>query len=61
MHFIRILILIIYHAKGTLAGGFAFGGAEVQAKLLEAEGVEVSDNKVDLKVYQWDDLNEELF
>ncbi len=51
----------VVDAKGTLAGGFAFGGAEVQAKLLEAEGVKVSENKVDLSIYQWDDLNEELF
>ncbi|MEE3400220.1 MAG: methylated-DNA--[protein]-cysteine S-methyltransferase, partial [Eubacterium sp.] len=48
----------VVDAKGTLAGGFAFGGAEVQAKLLEAEGVKVSDNKVDLSIYQWDDSNE---
>ena len=46
----------VVDAKGFLAGGFAFGGAEVQAKLLEAEGVEVKDNKVDLGKYQWDDL-----
>ena len=45
----------VVDAKGFLAGGFAFGGAEVQAKLLEAEGVEVSDNRVNLRIYQWDD------
>ena len=48
----------VVDAKGTLAGGFAFGGAEVQAKLLEAEGVKVNENKVDLSIYQWDDSNE---
>jgi alkylated DNA nucleotide flippase Atl1 len=37
-----------------MAGEFAFGGAGVQAKLLEAEGIEVVDSKVDLKRYQWD-------
>ncbi len=41
----------VVNAKGELAGGFAFGGAEVQAKLLRAEGVEVVDGKVDLEKY----------
>lgn len=44
----------VVNAKGELAGEFAFGGAGVQAKLLEAEGIEVVDSKVDLKRYQWD-------
>ena len=43
----------VVDAKGELAGGFAFGGAEVQAKLLAAEGVEVKNGRVDLSVYQW--------
>ncbi len=47
----------VVDAKGYLAGGFAFGGAEVQAKLLESEGVEVKGNQVDLRVYQWDDTD----
>lgn len=47
----------VVDAKGYLAGGFAFGGAEVQAKLLESEGVEVKENQVDLRVYQWDDTD----
>ena len=38
----------VVHAKGELAGGFAFGGAEVQARLLRADGVEVEKNRVDL-------------
>lgn len=42
----------VVNAKGELAGAFAFGGAGVQAKLLEAEGVEVIDDRVDLKKYQ---------
>ena len=41
----------VVNSKGELAGGFAFGGAEVQAKLLRAEGVEVVDEKVDLEKY----------
>lgn len=41
----------VVNAQGELAGKFAFGGADVQAKLLEADGIEVTDNKVDLKKY----------
>lgn len=41
----------VVNAKGELAGEFAFGGAGAQAKLLEAEGIEVIDGKVDLKKY----------
>lgn len=44
----------VVNAKGELAGAFAFGGAGEQAKLLEAEGIEVVDDRVDLKKYQWD-------
>ena len=44
----------VVNAKGELAGEFAFGGPGAQARLLEAEGVTVSDGKVDLAIYQWD-------
>ena len=43
----------VVNAKGELAGEFAFGGAGAQAKLLEAEGVEVRDGRVDLQKYGW--------
>ncbi len=43
----------VVNAKGELAGEFAFGGKGAQAKLLEAEGIEVVDGKVDLGKYQW--------
>ena len=43
----------VVNAKGELAGGFAFGGAEKQAKLLEAEGIIVTDGRVDLDKFQW--------
>lgn len=43
----------VVNAKGELAGEFAFGGAGVQAGLLEAEGIEVTDGRVDLSRYQW--------
>ncbi len=38
---------------GKLASGFAFGGMEVQAALLEEEGVEVFDGAVDMNKYRW--------
>ncbi|MBO5239221.1 MAG: methylated-DNA--[protein]-cysteine S-methyltransferase [Lachnospiraceae bacterium] len=41
----------VVNAKGELAGEFAFGGAGVQEKLLEADGVEVKNGKVDLNKY----------
>ena len=44
----------VVDSKGRLAGEFAFGGAGVQAKLLEDEGVAVTDGYVDLKLYQMD-------
>ncbi len=44
----------VVDSKGELAGGFAFGGAEVQAKLLEAEGIVLTNGRVDLSKYQWD-------
>ncbi len=43
----------VVNAKGELAGEFAFGGAGVQARLLQAEGIEVMSGKVDLEKYQW--------
>ena len=43
----------VVNAKGELAGEFAFGGQVAQAKLLKAEGITVSDGKVDLILFQW--------
>ena len=43
----------VVNAKGELAGEFAFGGPGEQAGLLEAEGVEVTDGRVDLGRFQW--------
>ncbi len=40
---------------GGLAPAFAFGGIDVQAAKLRAEGIEVrADNTVDLERYLWD-------
>lgn len=41
----------VVNAKGELAGAFAFGGEQVQEKLLQAEGVEVKNGKVNLQKY----------
>lgn len=41
----------VVNAKGELAGAFAFGGENMQASLLEQDGIEVRDGKVDLKKY----------
>lgn len=43
----------VVNSKGELTKSFAFGGVNVQADLLRAEGIIVVDNKVDLKKYQW--------
>lgn len=41
----------VVNAKGELAGEYAFGGAWAQKELLEADGIEVVDGRVDLKKY----------
>ena len=41
----------VVNSKGELAGEFAFGGPCAQQRLLEADGIEVIDGKVDLKKY----------
>ena len=41
----------VVNSKGELASEFAFGGMGEQRKLLDAEGIEVKDNKVDLSKY----------
>ena len=42
----------VVNAKGEVADNFAFGGAEVQRKKLEQEGIIFADNgKINLKKY----------
>ena len=43
----------VVNSKGELAGEFAFGGVGEQEKLLMADGIEVTDGRVNLKEYQW--------
>lgn len=41
----------VVNRDGMLAPAFAFGGVDIQKQMLENEGVEVTDGKVDLKKY----------
>ncbi len=43
----------VVNAKGLLTDNYVFGGIEVQKLLLERDGVEVKDYKVDLDKYKW--------
>lgn len=43
----------VVNAKGELADEYIFGGKGVQQKLLEEDGIEVVDGKVDLDRYGW--------
>lgn len=43
----------IVNNKGELSGSFAFGGAHEQQRRLEADGIEVINNKIDLQKYQY--------
>ena len=45
------------NSKGELAGAFAFGGADVQAERLRADGIEVENGRVDLKKYGVENAN----
>lgn len=42
----------VVNSQGRLAKAFVFGGINVQKELLEKEGVEVADCRVDLSKYQ---------
>ena len=42
----------VVNSKGELAGEYAFGGAWKQAQILESEGVEVAEGKVNLERYR---------
>lgn len=47
----RIPCYRVVNAKGELSGAFAFGGKNVQADRLMADGIEVVGGRVDLKKY----------
>lgn len=41
----------VVNSKGELSGEFAFGGIGAQQRLLEADGIEVINGKIDLTIY----------
>ena len=43
----------VVNREGRLSDAFAFGGVNQQKLLLEADGIEVVDNHVNLEIYQW--------
>lgn len=43
----------VVNSRGELSGRFAFGGIMVQQERLEADGIEVANNRVDLSQYQF--------
>ena len=46
----------VVNREGRLSEAFAFGGVNQQKLLLEADGIEVVDGRVDLAAYQWKKL-----
>ena len=44
----------VVNRDGRLSPAFAFGGENMQAELLRAEGVEVVEGYVDLEKYGWE-------
>lgn len=43
----------VVNSRGELSGRFAFGGIMIQQERLEADGIEVVGNRVDLDKYQF--------
>lgn len=52
----RIPCYRVVNRAGRLSEAFAFGGINQQKLLLEAEGIKVEDNHVNLEIYQWKKL-----
>lgn len=50
----------VVNRLGEVSPAFAFGGGNRQIELLEAEGVEFIDGKVDMKRYQWNRVTMEM-
>lgn len=44
----------VVNAQGRLSAQYAFGGMEAQKQKLEAEGIVIEKDKVDLKMYKWE-------
>lgn len=50
----------VVNREGAVSEAFAFGGGNRQVELLQAEGVEVKDKKVDLEKYRWKRMTMEM-
>ena len=50
----------VVNCMGEVSRAFAFGGENRQVQLLEAEGVEFVDGKVDLQRFQWKKVTLEM-
>lgn len=46
--------------EGRVSEAFAFGGGNRQVELLEGEGVEVVNKKVDLEKYRWNRMTMDM-
>ena len=46
---------------GEVSKAFVFGGANRQIELLQAEGIEFIDGKVDMDKYQWNQVTLDMF
>jgi methylated-DNA-protein-cysteine methyltransferase-like protein len=44
----------VVRSSGELAGGYAFGGQNIQKNLLESEGITFYKEKIDLKKFGWE-------
>ena len=45
----------VVSASGKLAENYAFGGLSGQKQRLEAEGIHVENDRVNLAIYRWDE------
>lgn len=43
----------VVNRNGEVSKAFVFGGENMQIQLLQADGIDVKDGKVDLSKYQW--------
>ncbi len=48
----------VVNSQGKLSSNYAFGGIKEQKRRLEADGIRVENNKVDLKIFGMKILND---
>ncbi len=48
----------VVNRLGYVSKAFVFGGENMQIALLEADGIRVTDGRVDLSVYRWNPVTE---